>query len=213
MNCKLYDRTSIIDEIFEEKGGCEEIGVSVAYATESFVVNSLQQFQFVEVDLIENLLEDECKSLCLFDADCVALQYFQFGTRSTGLLTTESPQPSLQPSMQPSGTSILADSITSMCSVGYLLYVTNIVDVFNENETLVLEARSSDLGSLYISTPACYSGEALAAPEPTSVNRGYGYVRWAKTCTSAPAILVTEDILSPADCGLYVSCVKLDSSI
>ena len=175
-NCKLFDRIAIIDELFEDKKSCEETGVSVAYATKSFVENTLKQFQYTEVASVQDLLADECKSLCLFDVDCVTLQYSTFD------ISTNS----------------------SLCSVGYLSAGTRLTDDFDEDEILVLEARSSDIGSQYFATPACYSGERLDVPNPTTVNRAYGYVRWPKACTSATPINNgnVDRITSPADCGL-----------
>ncbi|KAL7535431.1 hypothetical protein ACHAXR_011907, partial [Thalassiosira sp. AJA248-18] len=173
-NCKLHDLASIIDEVFEEKDGCEKGEVGVAYATESFVETSLEQLRFNPLSSVNNLLADECKSLCLFDADCVAVRYLAFD------ISTNS----------------------SSCTVGQLS--AGSANGPSNDEVLILEARSSDIGSQYVAAQACYEGEELTLPKPTEVSRAYGYVRWPKACTSTAAISSSnfDGATSPADCGL-----------
>ena len=119
-NCMLHNRSTIIDELFEEKGTCDETEVSIAYSTESFVPNLLDQFEFSEVISIEDLLADECKSLCLHDVDCVALQYSNYNNSTN----------------------------SSLCNVGHLVEGTDDDDdagYYFVGEVLVLEVRSPDL--------------------------------------------------------------------
>ena len=172
-NCQLHNRIAVIDELFDDDRQCDEaVLVHIAYATESFV-STARDMKFTEVVKEQDLLSDECRTLCLFDIDCVALMYSTFDTSTN----------------------------TSLCSIGILSDGTKDDP---DDEIFVLEATSSDLGSSYESTPACFEGEALDVSIPIAIDIAYGYVRWTRTCTTSSP-LANSNIsgkLSPAACGL-----------
>ncbi|EJK72785.1 hypothetical protein THAOC_05646, partial [Thalassiosira oceanica] len=228
-NCKLHNRFAVIDELFEDNtaGNCEETEVNVAYTTESFVENDVDGLVFNEIALVENILEDECKSLCLFDSECVSLQYKTFSARTNSSLCSignlsEPPLAVIEPTSQPSeGPSMSPSESPSMNPSGssYPTFTTApsaetlILNVSNSIETTyVLEASTPDLGSEYLTATSCYDGEPLHVTSPRSIELANGYVRWERACTSATPIgnadLDGRDLVSPSECGL--ACDKVD---
>jgi hypothetical protein len=73
-NCALYNRDALVDGISVNSTLCtldQTETIRIAYVAETFSIAGGRIFE--EVDVVSNdLLQDECKSLCYADAHCVS---------------------------------------------------------------------------------------------------------------------------------------------
>ena len=203
----------------------ENYDLHVAYVQEIYVESEERGFKalhsYTELD------EEECKTLCFYDKDCIAIQFDRnsrtcqigelqdFTVSSDGLLvdrqrrtkSSKSTNPSNHPSNQPSASPSNIPSLTP--SVGPSNSPSSMVDKSLNSKYLVLASKQVDDESRYLSTNACFVGEQLEDIEIIT-EETFGYFEMPRTCVEANPT-TTSRVQSPAECGL--ECRKKESCL
>ena len=204
----------------------ENYDLYVAFVQEVYLESEDRAFKalhdYTEVD------EEECKTLCFYDKDCIAIQFDKnsgtcqigelqdFTVSSSGLLadrqrrtkssksTQKSNHPSNHPSNQPSASPSNMPSLTP--SVG----PSDSPSSMDDKKYLVLASKQVDDESRYLSTNVCFVGEQLEDIEILA-EETFGYFGMPRTCTKVNPTTTSSTIQSPAECGL--ECRKKESCL